>query len=606
MAKDRPLTRCDPRPIGAILRENTGVSRSHIERALEVQRQSRQAGKNDPICDVLIRLQWITEEDKAKCLGKQWGLPYVNLDEVEVDKNAIAMVPEHLLREHKVLPLRVENNRMTLAIVDPLNVRAVDELHIVTGCEVVPLITTEDSLTEYLNRLTGEGTSAEHIIADATKDLPDAQLEVTSGQADNLSIKELTSATEEEPVIRLVNAIIARGISASASDIHVQPEREKTRVRYRVDGVLHDGPALPSGVARPVISRIKVISRMDIAEKRIPQDGRLSLRSNGRDYDLRVSSLPSVHGEKVVLRIAGQDSSLGSTANLGFSSDDRKRFEQLIARPYGLILVTGPTGSGKSTTLYAALNQLNSPEKNIVTIEDPIEQRIAGLTQIEINRRAGLTFASVLRSVLRQDPDIAMVGEIRDHETAMLAGETSLTGHLVLSTLHTNDAAGAFTRLLDMEVEPFLGASSVIGVLAQRLVRVVCPKCRQEYEASALALKRLGFSPKDAGETVKLYRANGCGHCTGTGYKGRIGVFELIVVTEELKQLVLQRQPAGVIRTKALEQGMTIMAHDVVSKILCGTTTVEEALRVIDIEQANTSNAEPPAEPAPAPAARDT
>ncbi len=493
---------------------------------------------------------------------------------------------------------------MTLAIVDPFNLRAIDEAHIITGYEILPLITTEDGLIAHLNRVVGVGISAEHIIADAAKDIPSVNLEVTKEDIRELSVEQLESISEEEPIIRLVDAIIARGISIEASDIHIQPERDKIRVRYRVDGVLHDGSPIPGPVARPVISRLKVISHMDIAEKRIPQDGRLSLRADGIDFDLRVSTLPGIYGEKVVMRIAKQSGSLASMGKLGFSSADRSRFEELIERPYGLILVTGPTGSGKSTTLYAALNELNSTEDNIITIEDPVEQKIRGLTQIEINPKAGLSFASVLRRVLRQDPDIIMVGEVRDRETAMLASEASLTGHLVLSTLHTNDAAGAITRLLDMGIEPFLTASSTIGVLAQRLVRTLCPKCREEYEASSLALQRLGFSPGSADEKVRLFRPKGCQYCANTGYKGRTGAYELLVVTDEIKHLIIQKEAAGVIRAVALEQGMTTMAHDAIAKILSGVTTVEDALRVIDIERLDSGNAEE-ADPAHASAARN-
>jgi len=585
MPDDGPITRCDARPIGAILRELVGLSEEALARALEVQRRSKQAGKNDPICDVLVRLGTITEEDKARCLGEQWGIPFINLNDEEIDKDVIALLPEHLLREHKMLPIRIEDSRLLLAIVDPLNIRAVDEAHIVSGYEIEPLITTEDSILEYLNQLTGAATDTEDIIADATKNIAIGDMEVTSEEIDELSIEELASSAEEEPIIRLVNAIIARGVTSGASDIHIQPERDRVRVRYRVDGVLHDGPALPGRVARPAISRIKVISHMNIAEKRVPQDGRLSLRTGGADFDLRVSTLPGIFGEKVVLRIARQTKALGNLSKLGFSTEDRARFEELISRPYGEILVTGPTGSGKSTTLYAALTQLNSADKNIVTIEDPVEQKLRGLTQIEINPRSGLTFASVLRSVLRQDPDIVMVGEVRDRETALLASEASLTGHLVLSTLHTNDAPGAITRLLDMRVEPFLIASSMIGVLAQRLVRVLCPRCRQEYEAHASALQRLGFTPRGADEMVKLYRPTGCAHCSGTGYKGRIGVFELLVVTDEIKRLVLQQAPSGAIKAQAIKQGMTTMAHDAIAKIMAGVTTMEEALRVVDVEE---------------------
>ncbi|HPP76547.1 MAG TPA: GspE/PulE family protein, partial [Armatimonadota bacterium] len=385
---------------------------------------------------------------------------------------------------------------------------------------------------------------------------------------------------EEAPVIRLANLIISRAVQDGASDIHIEPGRDAVRVRFRVDGILHEALAVPKKIQASLISRVKIMAEMDIAEKRAPQDGRIGAVIDGRQFDFRVSTLPSVYGEKIVLRVLDKSSISIGLNKLGLLPETMERFESLIVRTYGIILVTGPTGSGKSTTLYSVLSKLNSGEKNILTIEDPVEYELAGITQVQINSRAGLTFAAGLRTMLRQDPNIVMVGEIRDAETAIIATEAALTGHLVLSTLHTNDAPGAITRLIDMGIEPFLISSGVIGVLAQRLVRCICTKCKEQYKPPLDAVKRLGI-PLDEGSSVTFYRGKGCDYCKGTGYKGRIGIYELMIMNDKIRDLVLTRASSHTIREAAIQTGMKTLKEDAMEKILLGTTSREESLRVI-------------------------
>jgi len=544
---------------------------------------------------VLVNSEVITPEDKQRSLGRQWGVEFMDLREYAFSDKAIKAVPDYLLKEHKVIPLKLEGNVLTLAITDPLNVRAIDEIRLVTGFEIEPMIAVEEEVIAALDRYCGITTE------DVTHQIEDASSQAAEGiEMDDIDASDTEDLrySEDEPVIvRLVGLILAGGISAGASDIHIQPEEKNLRIRYRVDGVLQDAPAHSWRYGRAIAARLKVMARMDIAEKRRPQDGRISFNSNGKRYDLRVSSLPGVYGEKIVMRIAEQTGQQVGLHKLGFDEDHLKRFEEIIARPYGMLLVTGPTGSGKTTTLYSVLSRLNVPEKNIITVEDPVERRLAGITQVQVGStsRSPLVFSQALRSVLRQDPDIIMIGEIRDHDTALIATESALTGHLVLSTLHTNDSCGAPPRLLDMGVEPFLVSSSVIGVLAQRLVRVLCPKCKEPYELAPEALERLNIPVGEVTGKITAYKARGCSACSG-GYKGRIGAFELLTVTDEVRRLILDHAPAIEIQRVAAEQGLVTMLQDAISKVLQGITSMEEALRVIDNV--------PPRCPAPPPAAR--
>jgi type IV pilus assembly protein PilB len=565
--------------VGDIVREISAVDDDRFEEAVHVAEMTgRKLG------EVLVNSEIITPEDKQRSLGRQWGVEFIDLREYAFSDKAIKAVPDYLLKEHKVIPLKLEGNTLTLAITDPLNVRAIDEIRLVTGFEVEPMIAVEEEVLGALDRYCGISTQdVSTQLEDASHQAAEAiEMEGESGATD---MEDLRISEDEPVIVRLVGLILAGGIKAGASDIHVQPEEKNLRVRYRVDGVLQDAPSHSWRYGRAIAARLKVMARMDIAEKRRPQDGRISFTADGKRYDLRVSTLPGVYGEKTVMRIAEQTGKQVGLHKLGFAEDQLKLFEEIIARPYGMLLVTGPTGSGKTTTLYSVLSRLNVPEKNIITVEDPVERRLTGITQVQVGstNRSPLVFSSALRSVLRQDPDIIMIGEIRDHETALIATESALTGHLVLSTLHTNDASGAPPRLLDMGVEPFLVSSSIIGVLAQRLVRVLCPKCKEAYELSPEALERLDIPVGNTSGKITAYKARGCNACAG-GYKGRIGAFELLTVTDEIRRLILSHAPAIEIQKVAAEQGLTTMLQDAISKVIQGITSMEEALRVIDIE----------------------
>ena len=572
------LVRKDDRPVGEILREVARVKDEDVERAAQV---AQATGKR--IGEVLEKAGAITPEEKQRSLGKQWGIPFVDLRDYAFSEKAIKSVPDYLLKEHKVIPLQLRGNTLVLAITDPLNVRAIDEIRLTTGFEIQPMIAVEEEVIKALDRYLAFGpTDVTGMVESAAKEAE--AIEVDEASLPDDGTEDLRISEDEPVIVRLVSLILAGGISSGASDIHIQPEEKQLRVRYRIDGVLQDAPPHSWRYGRAITARLKVMARMDIAERRRPQDGRISFNSNGKRYDLRVSSLPSIYGEKIVLRIAEQTGAQVGLHKLGFAEDQLKRFEEVITRPYGMILVTGPTGSGKTTTLYSVLNRLNAPEKNIITVEDPVERRIAGITQCEVGstNRSPMTFASALRTVLRQDPDIVMVGEIRDHDTALIATEASLTGHLVLSTLHTNDAPGAPPRLLDMGIEPFLVSSSLIGVLAQRLVRVLCPRCKEAYELPPESLERLQIPVGDISGPITAYKPVGCPACSNQGYKGRIGVFELLVVTDEIRKLILERAAAREIAKVAKKQGMVTMLEDAVSKVLQGITSMHEALRVID------------------------
>jgi len=557
------------------------VNQEQVNQALEKQKLLK---RHDSLGDVLASMGLITERDHVRALGEQWGVPFVDVNDLEVDASLIKLVAQNTARKLKVLPLAKKNGKLTLAMRNPLDIFAIDEIRMMTGCDVEPAITTEEDIINAISRLYRAGVNVSEQVNDVIKEFDTADINFTavdgSGEDEDISIEQLRELSEEAPVIKLANLIIGRGISDGASDIHVEPQKHCVKVRLRVDGILHEVMQVPKKVQSSLISRFKIMAEMDIATKRAPQDGRIGATIDGRQFDFRVSTLPSVFGEKVVLRILDKSSISVGLHKLGLLPETLEKFEGLISRTYGIILVTGPTGSGKSTTLYSVLSKLNSGEKNILTIEDPVEYELAGLTQVQINPKAGLTFAAGLRTMLRQDPDIAMVGEIRDGETATIATEAALTGHLVLSTLHTNDAPGALTRLIDMQIEPFLIASSVIGVLAQRLVRVVCPKCKEQYQPPRDAVKRLGIDC-DGDTKVLFYRGKGCDHCRGNGYKGRIGVYELMIMNDRIRDLVLQKSSSHLMREVAIESGMKTLRDDAIAKILLGQTTLEECLRVV-------------------------
>jgi len=441
----------------------------------------------------------------------------------------------------------------------------------------------EDDVLEAINRAYRSESDVSEVVSSVIKDIDEDRIDIekrSEKEEEEVSIEQLRELSEEAPIIKLGNLIISRAIADGASDLHIEPQKNELRVRFRIDGIMHDVMTVPKKAQASLISRFKIMADMDIAEKRAPQDGRISARINDRDFDFRVSTRPSVYGEKIVMRVLDKSSIHVGLNKLGFLPQTLELFESIITRAYGIILVTGPTGSGKSTSLYSALAKLNTGEKNILTLEDPVEYELEGVTQTQVNPKAGLTFASGLRTMLRQDPDIIMVGEIRDHETALIAMEAALTGHLVLSTLHTNDAPGAITRLIDMGIEPFLIASAVIGVLAQRLLRTICPKCKESYTPPADAIKRLGMK-LDPNSKITFYRGRGCPNCKNCGYKGRIGIYELMPITDQIRDLILARASAYAIKEAAVEQGMKTLRDDAMEKILLGHTTLEESLRVI-------------------------
>ncbi len=567
--------------IGEIFLNLGLINREQLNQAIEKQKLLK---RQEALGDVLVNMGFITEKDRVRGLGEQWGVPFVDVAELEIDPAVTKLVAENVARKLKILPIAKKNGKLTLAMKNPLDIFAIDEVRMMTGVDVEPAIAPEEDIINAIGRHYRSQVDVTEQVDSVIKEFDTGDIDFDAASSDDgdedISIEQLRELSEEAPVIKLANLIISRGINDGGSDIHIEPAKDFVRVRLRVDGLLQEIMRIPKKVQASLISRIKIMAEMDIATKRTPQDGRIGAVIDGRQYDFRVSTLPSVFGEKIVMRILDKSSVSVGLHKLGMLPETLEKFEALISRTYGIILVTGPTGSGKSTTLYSVLSKLNSGEKNILTIEDPVEYELAGLTQVQINNKAGLTFASGLRTMLRQDPDIAMVGEIRDAETATIATEAALTGHLVLSTLHTNDAPGAMTRLVDMGIEPFLIASSVIGVLAQRLVRVVCPKCKEQYTPPRDAVGRLGIEI-DGDTKVTFYRGRGCDHCRGSGYKGRLGVYELMLVTDRVRDLVLQKSSAHVLREAAIDGGMKTLKDDAVAKILLGQTTLEECLRVI-------------------------
>jgi type IV pilus assembly protein PilB len=542
-------------------------------------------GGAEPIARVMVEMGLITERDRVKCMGKVWGIPFVDINEGHPKEEALKLVSPQFARRYKVLPLDIHKSRLMVAMADPLDVFVVDELRLTTGHDVEALICVEEDLMRAIAEHYRVDVSANDALAGVLQDF-DESMDVNQDEEEELTAEQLAKMGEDAPIVRLANLIVSQAIADRASDIHVEPRKGGLNVRYRIDGVMVESMNLPRNVIAPLTSRFKIVANMDIAEKRAPQDSRISVRIGGKDYDLRVSTLPVVYGEKIVMRVLDKDGINVGLTKLGFLDHNLKALEDMAARSYGIVLVTGPTGSGKSTTLYSLINQSNDGLKNIITIEDPVEYELESINQCNVNVRAGMTFAAGLRSMLRQDPDVIMVGEMRDHETATIAMEAALTGHLVFSTLHTNDASSAPSRLMDMGVEPFLISSSIIGVLAQRLVRQLCPSCKEAYTVSRESLLRFGFPvPDDVGADtngeITLFRAVGCDMCRGSGYKGRTGVHELMVMTDELRDEILRKSPSHVLRKISEANGMKTLKSDSMQKILIGVTSVDEVLRVI-------------------------
>jgi len=558
--------------LGEILLARGLVTETDLEKALSEQHQTGAF-----LGQIMLKRGVIKKRDLAQALEAQLGVPFVELSESSIDSEVAALLPESMVRTYRAVPFDLDGDVMQVAMADPLNMTAIESMRLVTGLQVQPFFAPEEDVLLAVNQVFDGREAAYKAIEDTS--------EMVRDDAQPIAIRELERMVEDAPVVRLVDSIIQGAIGGDASDIHVEPQERDVRVRYRVDGILYHMMQIPKRLQSAVISRIKIMAGMNIAERRLPQDGRIPVESNGGSYDLRVSTLLTVFGEKVVMRILDKSSVLLQLEDLGFLPEQQTLVESLINKPYGMILSTGPTGSGKTTSLYTALNRLNRGDNNIVTTEDPVEYQLAGINQTQVNLAAGITFARGLRAILRQDPDVVMVGEIRDRETAEIAVQAALTGHLVLSSLHTNDAASALPRLLDMGVEPFLIASSVIGVIGQRLVRVVCRNCRVTYKPDPRILKELGM-PDDQQATEAVFaRGEGCQACGRRGYRGRTGVFEVLKMSEFIRRLILEKRSSAEIRDAAVHEGMILMKECGLRKVVAGTTSPEEMARVIAMEE---------------------
>ena len=559
-------------------RQKKTLSEMLVELGLLSPEQAREARKEEeltkqPFRKIIVQKGFISEEDLISFMASNMNLPQIELENYIIDPKIIELIPEGLARKHQIVPLFKIANTLTCAMFDPLNIFAIDELRNKTGFDIEAAVATEKEIKRALN----EYYSAKGGLEEIVKAIDQERLGLKEGE--ELELKKLQQISGEPPIIRLVNLTIMQAFHDGSSDIHIEPEEEVLKIRYRIDGILYDQPALPKYLESAVVSRVKLLAGLNIAERRAPQDGRFQMKVENRQIDIRVSVMATVYGENVVMRLLDRSSTVMGLPDLGLSKEVVKSYEKLIQSPHGIILVTGPTGSGKTTTLYASLNAINSSQKNIVTIEDPVEYHLNGIRQIQVEPRAGVNFATGLRSILRQDPDVIMVGEIRDKETAEIAIQAALTGHLVFSTLHTNDASGAITRLIDMGIEPFLITSSLRAVLAQRLVRVVCKDCKEEYIPSEEVLREIGLG-SNQDSPIKFYRGKGCLKCKNTGYKGRIGIYELMAMDEKLHNLIVAKASSEEIKRYCRSSGGLSLRQDGLEKAKAGTTTIEEVLRL--------------------------
>lgn len=550
-----------------LLVESGVTTREQINRAREQSKNTERT----PL-DVLIDDGTIQESTVLSLLGEHFAMEVINLNNHNITPEVRDAIPTDLARRYKVVPVQKFGKILKVAISDPFNLDTLDSLRHALNCDVEGVIASSAEIKSALDNYYAVESSVDTMVEDGNNPNVEVEIDGTTGGAD-------TATDTDAPIIKLVTLIILEAVRNRASDIHLEPLEKRFRVRYRIDGVLHEVESPPKRLQAAIINRVKIMARMKISEKRVPQDGRIQVTIMGRELDLRVSSIPSHHGESIVMRILDKQSLLLGLPQLGFFSDDQQIFERLIGYSDGILLVTGPTGSGKTTTLYACLQTINRPDRKIITVEDPVEYQMSGINQVQVHEEIGLTFASCLRSILRQAPNIIMIGEIRDYETASIAIEASLTGHLVFSTLHTNDAPSAVTRLLDIGVKPFLVSSSLRGVMAQRLVRNNCDNCKEEYSPSPIELKQIGTITKDL-ESVKLWRGRGCKRCVLTGYYGRTGIFEIMPVTDTIRTMIYEKVSSTKIRERAREAGMRTLREDGLRKAIAGITTVDEVMRV--------------------------
>ncbi|MCG6924398.1 MAG: type IV-A pilus assembly ATPase PilB [Acidobacteria bacterium] len=602
-----------PVRLGELLLKENMVTPQQLQDALNHQKTN--GGK---LGKAFVSLGFVKDEEITSLLSRQYGVPSINLDHFEVDPAIIKIIPAETARKYQVLPLSRSGATLTIAMADPTNVFAMDDIKFMTGYNVEPVVASETTLEESIDHYYGSTRSLE-LRRDSGMGLPsggdslkdmmegpgltvddmagigglseidldsmsdaEADVETVKQEEDEIDLGELSKSADAAPVIKLTNVLLVDSLKRGASDIHIEPYEKEFRVRFRIDGILYNVMALPMKLKDPLTSRVKIMAKLDIAEKRLPQDGRIKIKmrveNRTRDLDFRVSCLPTLWGEKIVMRLLDKSKLMLDMTKLGFEPHSLERFKNAISKPYGIVLVTGPTGSGKTNTLYSAIAALNKPETNIMTAEDPVEFNLAGVNQVQVRENIGLNFAAVLRSFLRQDPNIILVGEIRDYETAEIAVKAALTGHLVLSTLHTNDAPSTVSRMVNMGIEPFLVGTAVNLIQAQRLIRRVCKNCKIEDDVPSKTLIDVGFAPEEASE-VKVYKGKGCGACNGTGYKGRIGLYEVMEITEGIRDLVMVGATAVEIKRKALEEGMLTLRQSGLEKIKAGTTTIEEVLR---------------------------
>ncbi|MFN2544991.1 MAG: GspE/PulE family protein [Actinomycetota bacterium] len=549
--------------LGQILVEEGLITAEQLQFALKEQEQVPKS-----IGRILIDHRMIREVDLVRALAMQVGLEFIDLTDTPPDPTVAALIPESVAKRYRAIPFGERDGKLLVAMSDPANVYALDDMRTITGRDIQPVVATAADIIQAIRKYSQMEGAVEQLTADAAHDIEDA-------------FKLPEAAVEDAPIVKLVTLVLQRAVEDRASDVHIEPTETDVSIRFRVDGVLHEFKRSPKSIQAGLISRLKVMADLNIAEKRVPQDGRVSLKLGNRTVDLRLATLPTVFGEKVVIRILDKEAVLLRLDQLGLNEQAYKSFETSFRKPYGTILATGPTGSGKSTTLYATLNILNQVDKNIITVEDPVEYRLRGISQVQVHTKAGLTFASALRSILRADPDIIMVGEIRDRETAMIAVESALTGHLVLSSLHTNDAASAITRLNEMGVESYLVASAIDCVVAQRLMRRLCDRCREPYAPTPAQLQAAGYPEFVWQDITEMFRAVGCSACAKTGYLGRLGLYEVMTVSEEIERLAVESASSEAIRRLAIEQGMITLKQDGLEKARSGLTTVEEVLRVV-------------------------
>lgn len=560
--------------ITSIIVEEGFISSKELDAALAMR-----TDVGEDIGRFLVRVGMISERDRVRCMGIQQGVQFVELADRELDAEVAKLIPHSMALRYKCIPLDRSMDILRVAMESPLDVQAIDDIAKATGLEPFPLIAVEDDILEAIFKCFGAAGDVGDIILEAIKDAStDVKLQEDESEDADTNVTDIKTLVGGAPVVRLVNALIARSITERASDIHIEPEAGRVRVRLRIDGILHEAMNIPKDLQSAVISRIKVMGGMDVAERRTPQDGRITLIARPAEYDFRISTFPAIHGENVVIRVLEKSAAQITLDKLGLQPDIADGFGRMTGAPYGMILACGPTGAGKTTSLYAALNMINTVERNILTIEDPVEYQLAGVIQANVNRKAGLTFATGLRTIVRQDPDVILVGEIRDSETAEIAVEAALTGHLVLSTLHANDSAGAAARLIDMGVEPFLVASSIVGLLSQRLIRTNCSRCAAPFEISTELASQLNL-PTDI-DLSGAMKGVGCEQCGRTGYKGRTGIYELLRMTDDIRNAIIGRKSAAEIRQIAMKDGMRTLRQDAIRKVQIGQTTIEEVLRV--------------------------